>query len=122
MIRFRYFVYCILKLFPSPDVSMLGDDGSDDEVSMSSTQECTSTSQSQNQGVSATGELERNSYLSCISHSTWQKFAHQQLHLLPLSHPPLSPATLSGDLSDAEAAQSVKHNPSFKTEHCVSTA
>lgn len=74
MIRFRYFVYCILKLFPSPDVGMLGDDGSDDEVSMSSTQKCTSTSQSQNQGVSATGELERNSYLSCISHSTWQKF------------------------------------------------
>ncbi|XP_026103476.1 uncharacterized protein LOC113074980 isoform X2 [Carassius auratus] len=36
------------------DVSMLGEDGSDDEVSMSSTQECTSTSQSQNQGVSAT--------------------------------------------------------------------
>ncbi|CAM4652766.1 unnamed protein product [Leuciscus chuanchicus] len=104
------------------DVSMLGDDGSDDEVSMSSTQECTSTSQSQNQGVSANGELERNSYLSCISHSTWQKFEHQQLHLPPLSHPPLSLATLSGDLSDAEAAQSVKHNASFKTEHCVSTA
>ncbi|XP_045897896.1 uncharacterized protein LOC123965420 [Micropterus dolomieu] len=36
------------------DVSMLRDDGSDDEVSMSSTQECTSTSQSQNRGVSAT--------------------------------------------------------------------
>jgi len=42
---------------------MLRDDGSDDEL-ISSTQECTSTSQSQNQGVSSTGELERNSYLS----------------------------------------------------------
>ncbi|XP_039512614.1 uncharacterized protein LOC120468036 [Pimephales promelas] len=62
------------------DVGMLRDDGSDDEL-ISSTQECTSTSQSQNQRVSSTG-----------------------------------------DLSDAEAAQSVKHNPSFKTEHCFSTA
>nr|XP_054586204.1 uncharacterized protein LOC129152238 isoform X1 [Nothobranchius furzeri]XP_054586205.1 uncharacterized protein LOC129152238 isoform X1 [Nothobranchius furzeri] len=36
------------------DVCMLGDKGSDDEVSMSSRQECTSISESQNQRVSAT--------------------------------------------------------------------
>ncbi|XP_070409410.1 uncharacterized protein [Nothobranchius furzeri] len=43
-----------------------GDKGSDDEVSMSSRQECTSISESQNQRVSATGELQCSSYLWCI--------------------------------------------------------
>jgi hypothetical protein len=38
---------------------MPGEQGSEDEVSMSSLHKCTSASQVQNQGLSSTGELER---------------------------------------------------------------
>jgi hypothetical protein len=46
-------VYTTIKLFLCPDVSMPREEGSEDEVSMSSLQECPSTSQVQNRSVSA---------------------------------------------------------------------
>lgn len=46
-------VFFFIKFFLCLDVSMPGEEGSDDKVSMSSLQECTSTTQVHNQSVSA---------------------------------------------------------------------